>query len=97
MPTCHKTQFFITSQFYNRPQIPISFDKAVCRTDYDDADRGMYTSVIVLLDKESNARMQSFVASVEQTIRYLPAMICILSQMPCLFVQGSWRKSHHCT
>lgn len=46
----------------------LTFERAVCRTDYDDAGRGMYTSVIVLLDAPSNARMEALAASLEDEI-----------------------------
>ena len=43
------------------PPINVTYEKAVCRVDYDDGEAGLYTSVIVLLDNASNARMEAFV------------------------------------
>ena len=43
------------------PPINLTYEKAVCRVDYDDGEAGLYTSVIVLLDNASNTRMEAFV------------------------------------
>ena len=61
----------IISQLYEAttwPSLNISFDRAVCRVDYDDSPAGLYTSIIVLLDEASNARMESLVAGFERRI-----------------------------
>jgi hypothetical protein len=62
----HKVQeLYKQMQF---PRLNVSFDRAVCRTDYDDGASGMHASVIVLLDSASNAKMEAFVSRVENAI-----------------------------
>ena len=58
-------EVYRTFQF---PRLNISFDRAVCRTDFDDGAAGMHASLIVLLDQDSNSRLQTFVAGIEDAI-----------------------------